>query len=1297
MICWITEPDRREAVLIHDKKCCFELFNQEFVIYRDGNRYLLRIPYGIILAENPEIEHQAVTVIKDSETGKTANICWSIYESGYETFRRVSWGNGRITVGSSIDDDIYIQDRNIRPSQFVISAAEHRIIDRYGTGIADVSGKAVTDNSFQNGDRFRVLNLQIVLFDLFFAVSSAANTYCSLPEIRVPESILPEPEPFFVPERSYQEPAEELHAVYELDPPPPLEAADRRPLVFMMGPALMMSSASLITGLLSAYNGWLSGRPVNELAPVIILPSVMVLSALLWNPLQRFHDRRTERKRKKKRIEEYKAYLDEIQQDIFCRTAETGRRIETRFNPSEPKISDLWRAQNYQTDFMHVRVGTGEVQCDVKLIRSFRCTSDDPAGKMISSLEGTAGTLRMPVLISLNRYRKISVTYDENRTDYLIGLFLQLLFYHGPDVLKLVFLGTPDIIRQYLWITEIPHLIGNDGLRRIAYTSGDASETAGSLQMTGQGKTVIICFNPALLPVFEECDACIIFPVGKRNTPADAELRIDLGNTGTIYGSGIHQVFEYDPVFDRSADECISLFKRCRISQEGRNRIHSSTFFDLYEGTLFRQRNIEQFWQRSSASEHLSACIGIGDDGKTVHLDLSEHGNGPHGLIAGMTGSGKSELIITLLLSLCVNYSPREFQFVMVDFKGGGAAALFSGRGNRLKHAAGILSNLDEADIERALVSFQNECIRREQLFSSLSRAVSRPVMNLKQYQNLWKQKTGLPYLASLLIVVDEFAELKKEQPEVMRDLISVARVGRSLGIHMILATQKPGGIVDEQIWSNTRFKLCLKVQDKADSMEMIHSPDAAFIRNPGEGFLLCDGIRTHLQCGYANAPANGGKRKIQLLDTGCRVVREEILADEDSEVQSEYVLSELCRHGVNHENAHRLWCDPIDHLCRKDLPDDHKIWLGIIDDYQKRKQIPYCFTSGMMAVFSADREEKQCFLRTVLAGLLECAETDDEIFILDDLDLFADSVTYCGTVCARLTSRDEERCRNLLQHLMNRERSFSGICTLIITETASFYEINEENRLLLRSLITTAELRKLRLVLCFSSVSAVSYRDLSMIRDRIALKNDSLQDLSAIFEQSVRRRITKRGTAMCLSPELSDLCLISTSDEDLKHAVEDCAVRLGTSPRFTIPAMPVSISLSDYHGTQYGAGMDLNTYEWVEILKQQCLIVLAVYEDELYGYHEVMKKYVEQVLFLPDASCTKQCLEEGNGGWIFLTSDLYQMYRLKQNQAPVLFIGAGFNDQYRFTYRTGRDLKENQGILFQRGRNCILQLVERS
>ena len=280
---------------------------------------------------------------------------------------------------------------------------------------------------------------------------------------------------------------------------------------------------------------------------------------------------------------------------------------------------------------------------------------------------------------------------------------------------------------------------------------------------------------------------------------------------------------------------------------------------------------------------------------------------------------------------------------------------------------------------------------------------------------------------------------------------------------------------------------------------------------------------------------------------------------------------------------------------------------------------------------------------------------------------------------------------------MLGRDRKVSGICTLIITDTASFYETNEENRILLRSLITTAELRKLRLVLCFSSISSASYRDLSMIHERIALKNDSLQELSAIFEQSVHRRITKEGTAMLLAPDLLDLSFIRTTSEDLEQAAAKCAHRLGTVKKYEIPCMPLRISLASYSGTQYPAGIDLHTYEWVEIPKQWCLIILATYEEELYDYYEVMKNNVEHVSFLPEAALVKTCMEDKKGNWIFLTADLYQMYGLKQSMAPVLYIGSGFNDQYRFTYRAGKDLKENQGILFQRGRNRMLQLIEES
>ncbi len=167
---------------------------------------------------------------------------------------------------------------------------------------------------------------------------------------------------------------------------------------------------------------------------------------------------------------------------------------------------------------------------------------------------------------------------------------------------------------------------------------------------------------------------------------------------------------------------------------------------------------------------------------------------------------------------------------------------------------------------------------------------------------------------------------------------------------------------------------------------------------------------------------------------------------------------------------------------------------------------------------------------------------------------------------------------KNLLKYLDQRDAGKTGTASLIITDVSMFYEADEEYRNTLRSLITKAEIRGMRIVIACASSASVSFRDLTMIRERIALKNDSLQDLSAIFEQAVHHRIAKPGTGLCLNPELCDLCLLETSEEELRTCVEQAAVRLGKDRKYQIPSMPSVISASDYAGHAVPAGIDLFT-----------------------------------------------------------------------------------------------------------------------
>ena len=209
-----------------------------------------------------------------------------------------------------------------------------------------------------------------------------------------------------------------------------------------------------------------------------------------------------------------------------------------------------------------------------------------------------------------------------------------------------------------------------------------------------------------------------------------------------------------------------------------------------------------------------------------------------------MTGSGKSEFIITYILSMAINYSPDEVSFILIDYKGGGLAGAFQNKetGMKLPHLAGSITNLDTVEMNRALSSIQSELRRRQRIFNDARDALNESTIDIYKYQRLFREGLVQEPVTHLFIISDEFAELKSQQPEFMDQLISTARIGRSLGVHLILATQKPAGVVDDQIWSNSKFRVCLKVQDKSDSMDMIKCPDAASLKETG---------RFYLQVGY--------------------------------------------------------------------------------------------------------------------------------------------------------------------------------------------------------------------------------------------------------------------------------------------------------------------------------------------------------------------------------------------------------------------------------------------------------------
>ncbi|WP_202976164.1 type VII secretion protein EssC [Carnobacterium divergens] len=419
------------------------------------------------------------------------------------------------------------------------------------------------------------------------------------------------------------------------------------------------------------------------------------------------------------------------------------------------------------------------------------------------------------------------------------------------------------------------------------------------------------------------------------------------------------------------------------------------TFLEMYEVDRFEELNVLSRWASHSPHKSLAVPLGLRGKEDLVNLNLHEKAHGPHGLVAGTTGSGKSEIIQSYILSLAVNFHPYDVAFLLIDYKGGGMANLF----RNLPHLLGSITNLDGAQSMRALISINAELKRRQRLFSENN------VNHINQYQKLYKEGEVSDPMPHLFLISDEFAELKSEQPEFMKELVSTARIGRSLGIHLILATQKPSGVVNEQIWSNSKFKLALKVADKSDSMEMLKTPDAAEITLPGRAYLQVGNNEIYelFQSAWSGADYNPDKEDSQAEDLTIYAINDlgqyEILSEDLSGLENsdemKTVPTELdavidgihdltVEEGI--ESLPRPWLPPLEerlYLPNLDAVDYKEFWagekgtlepvVGIADIPSMQAQETFSLNlskEGHLAAFSSPGYGKSTFLQMILMGL---------------------------------------------------------------------------------------------------------------------------------------------------------------------------------------------------------------------------------------------------------------------------------------------------------------------------------------
>lgn len=1260
---FIVEEGTGRTISILNETCRIRL--------KDG-RILLEVSESLKAEEAGKI---GLTVLQHKESGFKAVLIRFEDDQGWDRFCRYTTRKEIITAGSSETDDIRIIHPLIKEHHIALNLRERSIRDTLSSGVLSIDNRIVNEyHGLQITSRIEVLNLRIILTGNILLVNTCGNIRVDL-DADVQAELLSHIEPDVIanmnavhselPSRTFRE---------ELEEPEQIMPLKRMPLILTVGPAVTMAMASFVTSSFSLWNGLMNGRQLSEMIPMVMLPVCMLMSSLFWMPMQRMYERHTQKRQIKHRIMSYSEYLDDLSARIRS-YEETYRKMAKMIYPPDPAYS------RYASDPFAVRLGTGTEVFDIQLSQRFSISHTDGLYQRIIELPERLKRVDNTVIVrNLTKYQTIYFQKDKQTEEYLWILLFRILYASASGTLKLRILCTAEYEQKHIWLRNIPHLYDHGQRMIITENSHIILQHAGEYE----GNLLYVVMNTDLLQEIPSGNR-MIWVMDNHERLKEDELYVRYADGNVVFEENGHSMTAEAVQIKELDYFSMTSTLNCRYRTDFSYRTLDPGFLDLFHCSEPQDLQIRENWLNHHTYEAIQTPLGLDRSGSLICLNLHETGMGPHGLIAGTTGSGKSELILSILLGLSVNYSPRELQYILIDFKGGGILQALSYGDSYIPHLAGVLTNLDESRIDRAIVSFSNECRRRERLFQEAGSLSGNTVSNIDDYQRSWKGQ--LPYLPHLIILVDEFAELKKEYPEFLKELISLARVGRSLGMHLILATQKPAGIVDEQITSNCRFTICLRVQSRQDSIEVLHSDEAYSLKAPGEFIMRCDCTSIFGKGGYAG-------KKIVLQEASAAMISHtgEIMQSYGGELSSvsegAVAVRYLIQYGESMSiHTEGIWREELHQLNSHEIASMPDGSIGILDDYYKGQQ-PYLQIEGMLpgiAVIAMEHDVRLSFLR---AFLYMTMMTDRyEYCLIDDIGVRETWITECPLIAGYGSLMDQDFIGRLISVICEKERQRT--LWVIITDYASVQEMNDALHLKLRRIMDSCEKYNVRFLIMASGPASFPYRDLTLFRTRISLKNTSQSDLSTFFERNVRISESHDGFGLINGKEILRFVYPLISGSQLSTRCREFKAQYPRSISEQIPVMPEKICLSDYHGKGRPLGVSRKTCRWKDIPAHETLLVIATYMEELESLYEIY------CAAYPDETIINKEPEQ-EGMIIFMTLDVYResSFAARKKNMSLLYAGEGFHDQYVFSVRQKYRISEGQGIWICGQKSEVLQLA---
>lgn len=803
---------------------------------------------------------------------------------------------------------------------------------------------------------------------------------------------------------------------------------------------------------------------VATIAPIVV---AAVLVAVFRNPIYAvfalmspvmvvgnwFSDRRGAMKEYRAALAAFEQRREQFSSDLSARLAlERTQRLEDQPDPlvvgdiARLPSRRLWERRPGDEDFLRLRLGLADQPSTLTLRREQRVEATIP---MVE---------RVPVTMALPEIGVLGIAGPQPLVaDVLRSVVLQLGALHSPAELGLVVLAEPSRVETWEWAKWLPHLrhpaLVDSGELAVAFDEGRLEEQVRQLRRLVERRLAGIApTSPAVVVVIDgaewlrsvgHLDDLLVYGAtagvwlicadrsevalpGECRAVVAAESWETAGWTLRRPDGSTVGAVPFEAVASDMAEAAARSLASLRPGRgDGAGALPSSVGF-LEHLDLGRPEGpgVAQRWAVDTAPAPI-ASLGPSLDGP-LDLDLRNGRDGPHGLVCGKTGSGKSDFLRTFVTSLALSSPPSAMAFLLFDLKEGSGLDVLA----ELPHTLGVVTNLDPGEVQRALDTLDVERSRRQ---ATLKRAGHD---NLESYQQ--SEAGRAEPIPRLVVVVDEFPVLNEDFPDGINRLVRLARLGRSAGIHLVLGTQTITGNVSKNILDNTTFHVCLRVEDQSESREVIGVPDAAFIPegSQGRGLVEVGGAVRSFQTAWLGARRvrGGPVRSATVVPFSIARRHRPPGSARNSSTHSatdfERVVSALrdASRRIGHDVATGLWLPPLpERVTLEELPpglDEGPVSAAVglqdlVAEQDQRALVLDFERMGNLLIVGAARSGRTTALRTIAGALARNRPPRDlHLYALD----FAghalrslEALPHCG---AAVTRGDRDRLERLLELL---------------------------------------------------------------------------------------------------------------------------------------------------------------------------------------------------------------------------------------------------------------------------------------